>query len=277
MKTNFLLLFFCLSTTMLFFSCSSKTIKIEEKVFTEKRYLSSDTTKGSISIDLLIDLPVDYKNKEVLDTIRKKLISNLFGENFVNLPNDSIVEVFKSYVIDDYITNNKPLLDKMDKSSKYSFINVYNLSGFSLLSDKHIFVYAIEKNIFTGGAHGIETKNYYNFDLKTGKLITEVDLFIPNFKDSLTQLIKKRIVSESTENNDKQPIFNLDESEYWTDSIKPNSNFYITDLGLKYVFNPYEIAPFSMGETEIFLSFNSIKNILKPENPISYLIDKTEK
>lgn len=277
MKKQSSLLLISMLAALFIVSCSKKTIKIQEKDISEKHYLSSDTTKGALALELEIELPIDYKNKETLQSIRNLLITKLFGEDFLKYPTDSVVEFFKISLINEYYNNNKPLLEKLDVSSSYSFDNVYNLSGFGLLSDKHIFVYGIERYEFMGGAHGIESRNYYNFDLKTGKLITEDDLFIPNYKDSLTQLIKNRIVEESRENNDKEPIFNLNTTEYWTDSIKPNSNFYITDLGLKYVFNPYEIAPYNVGLTEIFFSFKYIRSILKPENPISYLILNSEK
>jgi hypothetical protein len=125
-----------------------------------------------------------------------------------------------------------------------------------------------------GGAHGLETRNYYNFNLTTGKLITEKDLYIDNYKSALTQLIKKRIVEESTE---IKTLADLEESIFWTDSIKPNGNFYITDESINYVFNPYEIAPYAFGETEITLTFDRIKSILKPNNPITYLVNKRNK
>ncbi len=169
------------------------------------------------------------------------------------------------------------MVDKLDSGSVYSFNNEHTLSGFSLFSDKNIYVYGIDRYVYMGGAHGLETRNYYNFDLKTGKLITEKDLFVDNYKDLLSDLIKIRIVEESRDSNDKTPILNLENTDYWTDSIKPNSNFYITDEGINYVFNPYEIAPYALGETEVSLPFERLKGILKPGNLIAYLVEKHEK
>jgi len=58
------------------------------------------------------------------------------------------------------------------------------------------------------------------------------------------------------------------------DAIKPNENFYITDESINYVFNPYEIAPYYMGQTEVVIPFYRLKDILKPNSIISYLTDK---
>jgi len=131
-----------------------------------------------------------------------------------------------------------------------------------------------------GGAHGLETRNYYNFDLKTGKTITENDLFKPNYKAELSELIKKRIVEESKEvkeAKDTEPILSLEDTDFWADSIKPNGNFYITDESINYVFNPYEIAPYYIGQTEVTIPFNRLKNILKPNSIIAYLVEKQAK
>jgi len=131
-----------------------------------------------------------------------------------------------------------------------------------------------------GGAHGLETRNYFNFDLKTGDLIKEKDLFKANYEFELAELIKKRIVEESKEYKDQknsEPIIDLEDTDYWTDSIKGNGNFYITDEGINYVFNPYEIAPYYMGQTEVSLPFSRLKNLLKPNSIIAYLVEKNAK
>jgi hypothetical protein len=69
----------------------------------------------------------------------------------------------------------------------------------------------------------------------------------------------------------------LEDTDYWTDSIKPNGNFYITDESINYVFNPYEIAPYYMGQTEVSLPFSMIKGLLKPNSIIAYLVEKQAK
>ncbi len=271
MKKQYILLLTSALTATFFFSCTQKTIKTVEKDFIKKYYLSSDTTLGSLNFDIEIEIPTAFANNIVLDSIRATIISNLFGNKYISHTNDSLIELFASDLYREYKADNEPLIDKLDSTSSYSFNYEHTLSGFSLLNDKKIFAYGIERYVYMGGAHGLETRNYYNFNLTTGKLITEKDLYIDNYKDALSQLIKKRIVEESSE---IKTLTDLEESIYWTDSIKPNGNFYITDESINYVFNPYEIAPYAFGETEITLTFNRIKSILKPNNPITYLVNK---
>ena len=102
------------------------------------------------------------------------------------------------------------------------------------------------------------------------------DIFKDGSTKAIAELIKILIVEESkvtTEAGTPQ-IDNLDDTDFWTDSIKPNSNFYITDESINYVFNPYEIAPYYIGQTEVTLTFERIKDLLKPNSPIAYLVEK---
>ena len=235
MKKQSILLLFSILTTTIFFSCTQKTIKTEEKDFIKKYYLSKDTTKGALSVDLEVEIPVAFANKEILKSIRAVIITNLFGEEYISHANDSIVQLFSGKLVAEYKENNGPLLDELDSTNRYSFDNEHTLSGFSLLSDKKIYVYGIERYVNMGGAHGLETRNYYNFDLTTGNLITEKDLFKSNYESELAKLIKLRIVEESKEYKDEknsEPILDLENTDYWTDSIKANGNFYITDEGI---------------------------------------------
>lgn len=280
MKKQSIIFILSILASTIFFSCTHKTIKTEEKDFVKKYYLSKDTTKGALSIDFNIEIPVAFANKEVLKSVREVIITNLFGQEYVSHTNDSIVQLFSNELVAEYKENNAPLLDELDSMNRYSFDNEHTLSGFSLLSDKKIYVYGIERYVNMGGAHGLETRNYYNFDLKTGSLITEKDLFKANYAPELIKLIKKRIVEESKEYKDEknsEPILNLEDTDYWIDSIKPNNNFYITDEGINYVFNPYEIAPYYLGQTEVTLPFNRLGRLLKPNSIIAYLVEKNAK
>jgi len=281
MKKQHIILFVCILIPVLFFSCTQKTVKTEEKDLTQKFYLVSDTSKGSLSVDIHVELPVDFKNKAVLDSVRSIIISNLFGKEFVSQANDTVVQLYIKMLHTDYKDNNEDLVNELDTASSYSFNNEHTLEGFSLLNDKHIYSYGIDRYIYMGGAHGLNTRNYFNFDLKTGKLITEKDLFVGNYESALSELIKKRIFEDSKEEQAREPntesILSLDDTDFWTDSIKPNGNFYITDESINYIFNPYEIAPYYMGITEVSLPYDRLEDLLKPNSLIGYLIKKQDK
>lgn len=277
MRRHLIVLILSILTSIFFFSCKQKTIKTEEKDFAKKYFLVSDTSKGVLKVEIQIEMPVAFANKGILDSIRNTIVTNLFRDEYVSYPNDSIVEQFANDLATEYRLNIEPMIDMLDSGSFYSFNNEHVLSGFSLLSDKNIYAYGIERYVFMGGAHGLETLNYLNFNLKTGKVIKENDIFIDNYEKELAELIKKQIIEKGKENKypkNAEPILNFEDTDFWSDSIKGNGNFYITDESINYVFNPYEIAPFYMGQTEVIIPFSRLTSLLKPNSPIAYLVGK---
>lgn len=279
MKRHSILLSFSVLAILIFNSCKQKTIKTEEKDYNKRCYLTNDTSKGALNMDIHVEIPVDFADKMVLDSIRAKLISNLFGDEFIHHSNDSLLLLFTNSLQADYKENNAPLINSLDSTSTYSFNNEHTLEGFSLLNDKRIYSYGIDRYVFMGGAHGLNNRNYFNFNLANGKLITEKDLFVSNYKVLISDLIKKLIIEESRneKGKDADPILNLEDTDFWVEAIKPNGNFYITDESINYVFNPYEIAPYYMGQTEVTIPFQRLKSILKPNSIIQYLVDKKSK
>lgn len=274
MKRNNIILFFSILSILSFVSCKQKTIKTIEKNHVERYFLSSDTTKGAMNIDINVEIPVGYDNEVILDSIRKEIFINLFGNEYVKVDFDSVVQKFTADIINEYKLNNEPILHELDSNSLYSFNNEHTLEGFSLLNDERIYSYGINRYIFMGGAHGLSNLTYLIFDLKTGKRITEKDIFKDNYIKVISELIKVRIVEQSKEDENLQPINNLDDTDFWVDAIKPNGNFYITDESINYVFNPYEIAPYYMGQTEVVIPFDRLKDLFRPNSAISYLVNK---
>jgi len=255
-------------------SCKQKTVRTVEKDDVEKYFLSSDTTKGALRIDISVEIPVCYDDSAVLHAIRNEIISNLFGPEYIKFPVDSVVRQFTKDLIFDYKDTNQALLEQLDSTSLYTFDNEHTLEGFSLLSDERIYSYGINRYVFMGGAHGLSTTNYFVFNLKNGKKVTEKDIFVAGYEQKLSDLLKTRIIEQSKEDENTTPIISLEETDYWVDAIKPNGNFYVTDESINYVFNPYEIAPYYMGQTEVILPFDRLKSLLKANNPISYLVDR---
>ncbi|MEI7503610.1 MAG: DUF4163 domain-containing protein, partial [Paludibacter sp.] len=228
MNKQSILLTISILSTLMFFSCTQKGVKTEEKDLTKRYFLAKDTTKGSLHIDIHVEIPVASAEKSILDSIRATVITNLFGKEFVSHSNDSITYLFVKEIETDYKANNESLLNELDTASSYSFNNDHTIEGFSLLNDKKIYSYGIDRYVYMGGAHGLSNRTYFNFNLKTGKVITEKDIFNDNSMKAISELIKVRIVEESKETSESgtPPIRDLDDTDFLTDSIKPNGNFY---------------------------------------------------
>lgn len=273
MNKQHILLIITVLATISMVSCKQKTIMTTEKSHNERFFLAPDTAKGALNIEITVELPVCYDNQTILDSIRNTIVSNLFGYKYISYSNDSIVSLFVKDLTLEYKQANEPMLEQLDSTALYSFNNEHILEGFSLLNDEHIYSYGINRYVFMGGAHGLSNRNYFNFNLTTGKLISETDLFNDDYRKKLIEIIKTRIVEQSNEDPDAKTIINLEDTDYWVEAIKPNNNFYITDESINYVFNPYEIAPYYMGITEVVLPFDRLNTLIKASSPIQYLVE----
>ena len=109
MKRQSILLSLSFLAISLFFSCTQKTIKTDNKEFKKKFYLAKDTTKGALSVDLDIEIPIAFADSLVLKSVRNVVITNLFGEDYISHPNDSIVQLFSKNIFTEYKENNEPL------------------------------------------------------------------------------------------------------------------------------------------------------------------------
>lgn len=251
----------------------SKTVVTENYSLVDKQYLSKDTTLGALSIDINIELPVEYKDKIMLDKIRTIVCSELFGNFKLIYPDDSLLYFFTEELKSEYVQNNIDFAEKISDDSHLVFNNSFILEGFSLLNDENIFSYGISRYVDFGGTHPAKTRFFYNFNLKNGTILQESDLFVEGYEEELTEIIKNKIIEDSHNGEGTPYIDSFDNTEYILEAIKPNGNFYINDEAICYVFNPYEIAPINyIGETEVVLPYQLIKHLLKDGNPISYLL-----
>ncbi|MEZ7867843.1 MAG: DUF3298 domain-containing protein [Paludibacteraceae bacterium] len=253
-----------------FISCQTQEMETEILDFSKKFYLSEDTTLGGLSFQAETEIPVKFHNKEVLENVRKQIIANIFGEVFNNFPTDSILPKYANNLFLDYKRSNETYLanNAEIKESPLILENEIQIQGVAMYLDDRILSYSYERYAFMGGPHGNSSRLLYNFDLTNSHLIKESDLFIADYTESLTRLIKQQIVEDNAE---MESVADLNDFHFFEDQIKPNNNFYITAEGIVYVYNPYDIAPYSTGQTVVLLTFEKLRPILKPENQIAYL------
>lgn len=57
-----------------------------------------------------------------------------------------------------------------------------------------------------------------------------------------------------------------------TEDIMATENFYLTDTGICWVYNPYETACYATGQTSIEIPFKEIDSYILPDSPVRRLI-----
>jgi len=116
-----------------------------------------------------------------------------------------------------------------------------------------------EEIIYTGGANEYYNLTFANFNINNGN---EVELEDIINKDKIKELesIGKECFFKV---KNIPPNTTLEDAGFWFENKKfsLNDNFAITDSGLVFFYNLYEIAPRSSGTSKLFISKEKLKSI----------------
>lgn len=253
-------------------SCIKKSVDIKfDKLESKERvYLFpvNDTTIPFSNVDIEFNYPKKFKNNE--DLARLQQIFN--GTFFNNESYDSLSpkEALAKY-LEDYTEEYRELgeqykedLENLEGDNKPSWY-WYELqkSNEILFEDENILSYSVQHSDYTGGAHGSLNMLYYTIDLNKLITVTQESIFKPNYYKSLTSIIIEKLMAKY---NLDSPEKLMEEGFFDINEIAPNNNFWINDLGIHYVYNQYEIAPYSMGPIEVTIPYEDIKSIIIPES-----------
>lgn len=132
---------------------------------------------------------------------------------------------------------------------KNSFTTIaYNRNGFLILKKT-------ETN-YMGGAHGYTGISYRVLDTKN-QYTTKLSHLLKIDQSELQHLLEKEFRKKYDLSEDQELNKILFGNE-----IPLTKNFYFDDNGLYFVYNPYDIAPYSIGNIELFVPFKKLKNNL---------------
>lgn len=105
-----------------------------------------------------------------------------------------------------------------------------------------------------GAAHPFAFSYFMNFDLGTGKTITLDELMQPGYKSRLNEIGKKNFIQQ----NGKEGWNFSRENEF-----QLSDDFAITEKGLLFSYNPYDIGPYVMGAPDVLIKYEEISSLIK--------------
>ncbi|WP_214072571.1 RsiV family protein [Mucilaginibacter sp. dw_454] len=127
-----------------------------------------------------------------------------------------------------------------------------------------------EKDYFTGGLHDLYDHIYLNYDNRNHQLITLNSQFKPNMQNEL-KVIAERIFRK---NEGLASTQELDGYFFKDDQFNLPANFTITDQGLLFFYDYYEIKPFAAGTTQLVIPFADLKDLVLPNSVLADQMDK---
>ena len=244
----------------------------KEYSFDKVAYLS-EGQESSLTFSIRYAYPVAVNApEEVLSKLQRAVCQTVLGEAFLDMRPQQAIEAYAALKHTEYIQNNLPLLQEwaIDHEDEPLCETCFNeeliISAAPMTdhlpesADRFLWSYAMDVYEYTGGAHGNRYLLIQNYDLETGDMVNEQDLFIDDYYEPLKTLLLNALIAQTDNAESKRDLRRMG---YSVADVVPNENFYVTKEGITYVYNPYEIAPYAMGCIEIFLPWETVRPLIR--------------
>lgn len=132
---------------------------------------------------------------------------------------------------------------------------LYNANGIFSLNFDLAYFYAT--------AHPNYARTFANLDVRTGRRITLDDVLVAGYRPRLNRIAEERFRASKG----LKPADSLKQAgyEFPNDTFMLNDNFSIGPTGITFFYNPYEIASYADGPTELLLTYRQIRDLLRPD------------
>lgn len=238
-------------------------------------YLLDNPENPHCNLQIKFIYPSDA-DKALLPEIQKQFVNAYLGEAYDTLAPQ---EAIKKYT-DDYIEAYKDLEEdfkvELARSEKEgnpvgAWFSYYEMSSNTIrFNQDGLLCFSVNFENYTGGAHGAHAYNHFVLNANTGHRISEEDIFVDNYQDSLAEILVAQIAKQN-DISDPKELENM--GFFSVDEIYPNNNFFVDDTGITYTFNEYEIAAYVVGPVHVHLSFEEVQYLLRSDTPITQLIN----
>lgn len=196
---------------------------------------------------------------------RAKAVNEVLARKLLDQEATSLKAAADSFAYsytDSYRRNIAPLYrdDSNDANKRSWYEYHYNLTGNAKVGRRGVTVYTVETDYYEGGAHGINQRLLMNFDNKTGRLLTLADIFTPGYEHRLNALLEEKLIEKAG----AKDVNDLREKGYlYQTEMFASENFALGEDEITFVYNPYEIAPYDKGLTELTIDYAECNEILQ--------------
>lgn len=233
---------------------------------------SPDSPTCNIGIDFMYLKPSSEKDS-LSQQINQTLQRATFGTDFMKTPIEEVLLDVQKQHITNY---RKDLLAFYEADLRRGmtfeemppwYNHQYNISSELKLSRDSIYNYAITNFQDTGGAHPMTVLSWTNINANSGKELKKNDVFVEGADKEIIHLISNHLLAEVNQRLETDTITSL--KGLWDNGILLNvdlfipENFLITDEGIRFLYNRYEIAPYVMGDFQLNIPYAEIENLMK--------------
>lgn len=219
---------------------------------------TSDAPKAQIELSVLLPTQSDS-----FPFVREAILDAFFSMDTLHLlPDDVVLEFFSNTYLGKYIDANIDIYD-----GGYAFNWEKQGTSYISMNRNGLLVYRIDSYAYTGGAHGMGISRFLVFDSEKKKQLSLEDIFVKGFEEELGLLLEKEYRSRYYLGEDES----LTDAGLFEEQIFPSPNFFLTSNSIGFFYNPYELAPYSMGSISISLHKSDIRQLLRHDAAVLQL------
>lgn len=216
----------------------------------------------SLNMKISLEYATGGVPAQVADSINRLISLTAFGPDYDSLDVKDASAAYISEKAKDYKESNLELLVWMKKNNDEgptAMMNWFeNVSGCFYGSHGDVTSYVVKDEAYQGGAHGMASDQGVNFITKTGKMITESEYLVPDYKEKLSELLTAHLQDAMPDTSAYNALF--------IKNIEPNGNFRVSESGLTYVYGQYEIGPYYLGIIYVTVPWEEAEQLLAARN-----------
>lgn len=201
------------------------------------------------------------KENTVSGMFIKKVIAEIFDKKSGDEEIEALLLHQKESFLKNYREENKNVSDSDMISSPSAYMLETDHQVHVMYQSDRLLTLANFNYTYTGGAHGNYSTSYLVLNVDDNKRLLLGDIVTDKGKQQLGPLLEKHF--RKNRGLKKNEALN-GTGGLFENKIEANDNFYLTSKGIGFSYAPYEIAPYSTGEVNIFIPFVSMKGLLKP-------------
>jgi hypothetical protein len=223
------------------------------------------------------DFSIDFTYLNEADSIAmhmNRIIQGEFlGYDYAALEPEVAVDSFKNTYLVDYRNEVGPIFEKeREKASSEDEIPAWFSQTYSLVTfveEGRSGVVNATANYFVdmGGAHPNQWARWINLDFVTGRILAKDEVFHLEAGADIETILLKKLISMQAEAHPDMQVNSLEDLQNMgflqhTNMFIPD-NFLLSKRGMLFLFNRYDIAPYSAGEIVIEVPYEEIGHLLK--------------
>lgn len=238
----------------------------------EEAHLTEDAS--SPFCDFSVDYTyLDEEGDSIATLINRTIQGEFLGNDYASLTPEEAVDSFMNVYIRDYRKETGELyqVDRAKGTSDEEIPAWYNqtYSLVTFIEEGHGGIINVSANVFvdTGGAHPHQWSQWLNFDFESGNLLTKDDIFLASAKADIERMLLDHLMLMQAEIYPDESLKTLEDLQQkgflqMTNMYIPD-NFLLHKEGVSFLFNRYDIAPYSAGEIVIEIPYEEIGYCLK--------------